>query len=802
MRLSQKLQVFCLVSSLLAPAAGAGKDQGAFSSASGELRACLLDRSWSDVEERLLVLFQLDPVRYREDSYDYLLGRALEKQGKIEEALEAYGQIIAGNGILKDHALFHTAQLKAAAGDLPAAIGALEAVIGSEEKSLLKNEARFLLADCARKAGDAKKALAVLETVVGGGRRRADLEGALISIELGKNAAAYATLKRLLIRKTSDDVALKSVELVEKIERGFSAPPRLDAQQLSVRGSALYGNRQFERALSYFTEICLHHPGGSYGPSSFYWAGQCAYRLERYEEALKWYRKGSTRRQAGVWGDKCRYQVARVYERIGSKEKARKTLMTLLKVSPRGKVTDDAALKLLEMNLREGSFEEAEAMSALILARFPGRPNARTALFRLMTATMDRGDLERSAHYLRKLEGLKSSEAFNREVTYWKGKLLEAAGKLSEAAEAYRSLRREGSRDFYALRAGAALAALAPVLYAGSYNGAFEKGLRSFETRDYRAAVHDLGRVLSDFPGGQKNAEVEKMLRLCFVQLPEYREAALVDELQPEAFLARKPPPGVRSMLYLQRGVALANLFCYGEAAQEFSAGLNLNNADLSELYTLALYYRRGGEANRSILFGEKLGDRIPADYPYELLPTRLLSVIFPTHYADLVLSAGRDQDVDPALIFSVIREESRFRADARSPAGARGLMQLIPETADKVAASMGLKIPSYDDLYDPGLSIRLGARYLSGLIDRSQGAYVETVAAYNAGENNADRWKRRCGADDADCFVREIDFDETKNYVQKILFDYSVYQKLLASEPGLSRAGSEPRVRKAAGSD
>jgi soluble lytic murein transglycosylase-like protein len=434
-------------------------------------------------------------------------------------------------------------------------------------------------------------------------------------------------------------------------------------------------------------------------------------------------------------------------------------------------------------------------MARLILARFPGRPTAETALFRLMTGSMDRGDMEKSAFYLKKLEGLRSSEDFTREVTYWKSRLLEASGSLAAAAEAYRSLRREGRGDFYALRAGAALEALAPVLYSGSYQEALEKGFRSFEARNYRAAAVDLERVLSDFPGGERNAEVEKMLRLCFVQLPQYQEAARIEELQPEAFLPRQPRPGVRVNPYLQRGVALARLLCYGEAAQEFSAGLNLNDAGLDELYTLALYYRRGGEANRSILFGEKLGDRLAADYPLELLPTRLLSVIFPTHYADLVLEAGRKQDVDPALIFSVIREESRFRSNARSNAGARGLMQLIPETADKVAASMGLKIRSYDDLYDPALSIRLGTRYLSDLIGRSQGVYVETMAAYNAGEDNADRWRKRCGAGDTDCFIREIDFDETKDYVKKILFGYSVYQRLLASTPEFSGVGAERAV-------
>ena len=133
----------------------------------------------------------------------------------------------------------------------------------------------------------------------------------------------------------------------------------------------------------------------------------------------------------------------------------------------------------------------------------------------------------------------------------------------------------------------------------------------------------------------------------------------------------------------------------------------------------------------------------------------------FPIRYRDEVMAASARFDVDPVLVMSVIRAESRFRPDSVSSAGAVGLMQLMPATADYVAEKLGMELGSRD-LFDPSINITLGVFYLRYLLDRF-GDVRTAVAAYNAGEGNVAMWLKD------DPALSRIPFGETSRYVQRV---------------------------------
>ncbi len=157
----------------------------------------------------------------------------------------------------------------------------------------------------------------------------------------------------------------------------------------------------------------------------------------------------------------------------------------------------------------------------------------------------------------------------------------------------------------------------------------------------------------------------------------------------------------------------------------------------------------------------------------------------------------------ETALLHAVARQESEFNARAISPAGARGLMQLMPRTARETARNLGLGYRKTRLTDDPGYNLRLGDAYLSRMTERFDGSYVLAVAAYNAGPHRAERWIRDFGDPrdpDVDVidWIERIPFSETRNYVQRVLEGLQVYRVHLSdAEARLAlRADLRRRVR------
>ncbi len=119
------------------------------------------------------------------------------------------------------------------------------------------------------------------------------------------------------------------------------------------------------------------------------------------------------------------------------------------------------------------------------------------------------------------------------------------------------------------------------------------------------------------------------------------------------------------------------------------------------------------------------------------------------------------------------------FRPTAKSPAGARGLLQLTIDAAQKYAAHAGMKNLQESQLYQPETSIRLGSEYLAELSAMFPNLTEAVAASYNGGEDNVARWVRRAKQKDPGVFTSEVGFDETKDYVQKVMNNYRVYQQL-----------------------
>ena len=163
---------------------------------------------------------------------------------------------------------------------------------------------------------------------------------------------------------------------------------------------------------------------------------------------------------------------------------------------------------------------------------------------------------------------------------------------------------------------------------------------------------------------------------------------------------------------------------------------------------------------------GHKTLDRLRLEYPRAYWPE--------------VTALGRTLGIDPYFILSVAKQESTFRPNLTSHAGASGVMQLMPGTAKWLAkVDPDIENSHVDNLESPVNSLHLGAYYILRMFERSNGNLVDTLASYNGGPGNRDKWRKKFPNYDLDAFLEAIPFEETKSYVKKVLGNYAAYRSL-----------------------
>jgi soluble lytic murein transglycosylase len=161
-------------------------------------------------------------------------------------------------------------------------------------------------------------------------------------------------------------------------------------------------------------------------------------------------------------------------------------------------------------------------------------------------------------------------------------------------------------------------------------------------------------------------------------------------------------------------------------------------------------------------------------------LPQELAGLFFPIAHEEVVRAEAARNGLDPLLLFALIKQESAYGEGAVSPAGALGLMQLMPTTAESLSRELSEPPPVREDLLSSPANVRLGARYLAKLLSQFKGNLFCALAAYNAGPQRVTTWQRNWGTLPFDAFVELIPLEETRNYVKSIVRNYVFYAQLL----------------------
>jgi len=195
--------------------------------------------------------------------------------------------------------------------------------------------------------------------------------------------------------------------------------------------------------------------------------------------------------------------------------------------------------------------------------------------------------------------------------------------------------------------------------------------------------------------------------------------------------------------------------------------------------------FRRRRRRRITLTLGVVLLAALLASVLVPRLPDVVRELALPLAHEDIIRQQASAKELDPSLLAAVIYAESRFR-DATSHAGARGLMQITPQTARYIARLSGGTAFEQGDLSTPQINISYGAYYLRYLLKRYGENTVLALAAYNGGEGNVDRWITEASMSERAFVIDEIPFAETREYVSRVLDARASYRDKYSRELGL----------------
>jgi soluble lytic murein transglycosylase len=690
-----------------------------------------------------------------------------------------------------------------AAGHPAAAISALQALEGSSIPPAVRRQADLLFGVLLLRQGQREEAIPRLERAAATYPLLADyalwhLAGAYR--KAGEFTAAAGSLQRLLdahpeslfAERASRDLPrdwLQAGDLPRAEEaagRYLAAFPQGPgrAEVWTTLGEVLLRSGRTDKAEEVWRRVWVELPGSAesqrakdllatlpdarpFTPDEQFQRAMTLYQLGRYGQALPELapfaapgdpRENPTRLLLGIgsfrlrqysqavqWLDPLRsdtspnrveaiYWLARGYGRSGDSAKFSEYMTLLLDAAPQTRRAEEGLYLLAQTAADNGETAQARIHLARLLKEYPRGAWTDGALWLQGWLAYKERDLEAARTAWDRLLAEEPGSSLRTPAIYWRGRALEAAKKPREAAEAFRTILRTASeQNYYWFR-----------------------------------AKERLGRL------GKAGA----------------RAAAAAPP-------SNEKPVAASDTLRLRKARALQKLGLDEEAAEEYSEQVRTHPEDRGGLAETCRAFLNLERYDKAVwLAGQILRPMYVQQSGQPPIP-EFWQCLYPRGHWPLVREQATQQGLDPFLVTALIREESAFSPRTVSRAGARGLMQMMPQTAELVARQHNVAPGAATPLEAPEVNVRLGTFHLADLIQENGGNFTLALAAYNAGQQYVRRWQERFGFTDEEEFTEDIPYLETRNYVKKVLGSYQRYSTLYPEKRVENR---EPGAEKQAG--
>lgn len=411
-------------------------------------------------------------------------------------------------------------------------------------------------------------------------------------------------------------------------------------------------------------------------------------------------------------------------------------------------------LRRANIYMNNRAFAEARQHWQLLLERYPADPSVSTALYGMGRAYFQERSYTESLPYFERLTREFAQVKDGREGLFMLATALLRAGRATEAAARYREYTEtypQGER------------------IEGAYLNVIDT-LR--EAGRPQEAITWVARTRQMFPGTATDTNaVFARLRLDIAASDWEHALKTIDDLRRMSFQT--------GVMTTTEELAYLKAYCLeqlGRTPEAVNAYLML--PDRADSY-------HGWLATERLLALKDAAKRpeVTARVTRASAEIARDAAQYPAPYRDLIVREAVKRKIDPRLLLAIMRQESGFRERAKSPAAARGLLQLVVDTASKYARRAGINNLQDDDLYRPAVSILIGSEYLSELTRLFPDMPEAVIASYNGGEDNVARWLKRSGHQDGGILASEVGFSETKGYVFKVMANYRAYKQLYTSD-------------------
>jgi len=449
-----------------------------------------------------------------------------------------------------------------------------------------------------------------------------------------------------------------------------------------------------------------------------------------------------------------RLEIGRTYFNQGNYAAAERHLLDLANSAPNDRIGAEALFLAGRAQYRQGRAAEGRATFLRTAERYPHERAAAQAIFLVADLDHDEGRLETAREYYRRTAAI--APTINEA-----GLALMRLGGLAFVEEDY-----EGAASIFE-----------------EYRRLHPDGRR------YQQATYWAAKAYEQL--GQHGLARERLREVRRADPISWYGLRAADELKEDFWsFPMEPSPPEDPAIRDEVANALVRLDLLRELGQDAAAEFELERLKRhfmqrdGALYALAEAFNERGYTFTGINLGWEIHKREGAWNP------RLLRIIYPFPYRDLIVAEARERGLDPYLVAGLIRQESMFTAGIKSPAGAIGLMQIMPATGRALARSAGIQSFAVELLEKPEINVHLGTRYIAELMNRYGNRLISVLAAYNAGPHRVSRWSAFPEYRDEDLFAERIPFAETRNYVKIVQQNARVYQALYADAEGAAPSG------------
>ncbi len=682
--------------------------------------------------------FAVRAKQYSVPEWDFVLGYAHFQKRRWKEAETFLAKVADALPLVEDTVFYERGVAAIELGHFPQALTFLDLLKDRFPESVWARDAEFERVRALvgmRRFREASEALRVLsrEKHLSIERQaRIDRVNAELAIESGQAETAVARVKALAVNAGSEEELRDLSSLIGDVRRRFGVDVRkwLDHPQQQYRLAQSFVDRsQWDEAAVRLKALLEREGLGSENEVRARWLLARCYRwTHRYDEAIALMQELLADPRARGYVGGVSATLATTYAKKDDYEKAiamRKRM--LARENPRSRRAANIAYKIAYLYMDEGKYAEAIPHFRHVAEMHGGSKTKTLARWHMGWCEYMRGQSDDAiAVFDGLLGGAAKRIRIADRVLYWKGRALEKAGRREQARAVYTEVRRKYPKGYYGEIARRRLA-----------------GKRL--TTEQFARVSWMGGQDSQWaPDETAETESIHMARARFYDgLGLHEEAA--------------------------RELRVVDLKRYPELADEVMWLASRNFAH-NLAYRLSVRRHRG-TLKRGIPKGKGF-DRF------------VWQAAYPEAYRPIVGALARECTVDPMLIWAIMRNESTFRPWVVSPAGAVGLMQLMPTTANRLASDVGEGMVDRRMLYRPAVNIGFGAQYLEKLSGLFPGNPVAHIASYNAGEEAVGRWLGNGEMNDIEEWIEEIPYSETNLYVKKVLASLWTMQRLYPPIP------------------